>query len=186
MKAHQFFPRKLDVEAFAREGARLAGEWPAAELHRLADAGAHEMPASQWPPVQWALQGERREPRGGEPQTWLHLEASATVHLTCQRCLQPVQEPLTLSRWFRFVRDEAQAAALDADSDDDVLAMARAFDAQELVEDELLLSLPLVPRHAECPQPLPVSSNEAADEAEDERPHPFAALAALKGKMPRQ
>lgn len=186
MKAHQFLPRKLDVEAFARDGARLEGAWPAVELHRLADVGALEAPAAQWPPVQWSLQGERREPRGGEPQTWLHLEASATVQLTCQRCLQPVQEQLSLSRWFRFARDEAQAAELDMDSDDDVLAMTRAFDAHELIEDELLLSLPLVPRHEECPQPLPVPDDELVDQAEEERPHPFAALAALKGKTPRQ
>ncbi|ALT76206.1 YceD family protein [Paucibacter sp. KCTC 42545] len=182
MKEHVFLPRKLDVAAFARDGATLTGEWSAAELQRLADSGAPEAPAASWPAVRWILTGERREPRGAEAQVWLHLEAEAQVSLTCQRCLQPVQEALSLSRWYRFARNESEAAELDADSEDDVLVLSRSLDALEMVEDELLLSLPLVPRHEVCPQPLLVPQDEAADEPEaaEERPHPFAALAALK------
>jgi len=187
MRTREFAPRKLDVAAFAQDGASLQGEWPAHSLSRLADAAAPEEPASAWPLVKWRLRGERREPRGVEPQTWLHLEATATVSLTCQRCLQPVQEHLDLSRAFLFVRDEDLAASLDADSEDDVLALSKHLDALELVEDELLLSLPLVPRHDTCPQPLPVSSTELPEDAADEaRPNPFAALASLKGRKPAQ
>jgi len=188
MRTREFAPRKLDVAAFAKDGASLQGEWPAHSLSRLADAAAPEVPAGEWPLVQWALQGELREPRGVEPQTWLHLQASATVSLTCQRCLQPVQEHLSLSRSFMFVRDEALAASLDAESEDDVLALSRHLDALELVEDELLLSLPLVPRHETCPQPLPVATAEfpEGEAGDDERPNPFAALAALKGRGPAQ
>ena len=47
----------------------------------------------------------------------------------------------------RFVDGEAQAEALDADSEDDVLALAPALDLRTLVEDELLLAWPIVPRH---------------------------------------
>lgn len=187
MRTREFAPRKLDVAAFAQDGASLQGEWPAHSLSRLADAAAPEAPATAWPMVSWTLRGERREPRGAEPQIWLHLQASATVSLSCQRCLQPVQEQLVLSRSFLFVGDEDLAASLDADSEDDVLALTRHLDALELVEDELLLSLPLVPRHAVCPQPLPVATAELPeDESGDERPNPFAALAALKGRGPAQ
>ena len=187
MKARVFVPRKLDVEAFARGAAVLQGEWPAASLPRLAEAAAPEAPASGWPAVRWTLTGEKREPRRGEEQLWLHLEAEATVSLTCQRCLQPVHEPLKFSRWFQFVQDEALAASLDADSEDDVLVLTRALDAQELVEDELLLALPLVPRHEVCPQPLPQPGADFSDEEDEEaRPNPFAALAALKGRGPAQ
>ena len=76
---------------------------------------------------------------------------------------------------------EDAAAQLDADSEDDVLALTRALDLHELIEDELLLTLPLVPRHEVCPQPLPMVANAdppSGDEAE--RPNPFAALQALK------
>ena len=56
-----------------------------------------------------------------------------------------------VERRIRFVDGEDAGGALDADSDDDVLALTPALDLHELVEDELLLALPLVPRHEVCP-----------------------------------
>jgi uncharacterized protein len=176
MKPRAFVPEKLDLAAFARDGASLEGEWPAASLQRLADS---EAPAKDWPAVGWSLQGEIRQPRGGKAQTWLQVKAEAQVALTCQRCLKPVEEHLDIDRWIRFVDTEAEAAELDADSDDDVLALPRHLDARELIEDELLLALPLVPRHEVCPEPLAHADDEAEPE-EEERPNPFAKLAALK------
>ncbi len=58
--------------------------------------------------------------------------------------------------------------------------ISRDFDALSLVEDELILSLPLVPRHEVCPEHLPSQVEDEAFEAASERPNPFAALAALK------
>ena len=70
---------------------------------------------------------------------------------------------------------------MDAESEDDVLAISRSLDVPELLEDELLLALPLVPRHEVCPEPLPVPE----EAPEEKAPHPFAALAALKkGSLP--
>jgi len=179
MKPRAFVPEKLDLAAFARDGASLEGEWPAASLERLAESGAADAPAKDWPAVGWSLHGEVREPRGGKAQTWLQVTAEAQVALTCQRCLKPVEEHLDIDRWIRFVDTEAEAAELDADSDDDVLALPRHLDARELIEDELLLALPLVPRHEVCPEPLAHADDEAEAE-EEERPNPFAKLAALK------
>ena len=183
MRDHPFNPRKLDVEAFAAQAASLEGDWPAHSLSRLADSAAPEVPAADWPLIHWSLTGEKREPRRGVVEIWLHLQAAATAALTCQRCLQPVQEQLDLSRWFHFARDEDEAAALDADSEDDVLALSRSFDAIELIEDELLLSLPLVPRHETCPVPLPQAVENLLHADEAERPNPFATLAALKKSL---
>lgn len=185
MKARSFDPLKFDVDAFVRDGAALQGEWPAASLPRLADGAAPEAPPSGWPAVTWSAQGELRTPKGGQAQVWLELQAQATVALTCQRCLKPVEEHLEVSRWFRFVRDESQAAELDMESEDDVLVLARHMDLRELVEDELLLELPVVPRHDECPEPLVAPESAQEEElAEPERPNPFAALAALKKSKP--
>lgn len=179
MKTRAFVPEKLDVAALAHDGASLTGEWPAVSLERLADSAAPEAPASGWPALQWRLAGEIRQPKGGKPQVWLNLTASGQVALTCQRCLKPVHEDLDIDRWIRFVDTEAEAAAMDVDSDDDVLALPRHLDARELIEDELLLALPLVPRHEVCPEPLPQVADDAEPELE-ERPNPFAKLAALK------
>lgn len=173
-------PLRLDVASFAADAAALSGEWPGIALERLAE--------SQSPPqdvpldvVRWQVHGERRAVTGGEAELWLALSADTRVWLSCQRCLQPFEVPLALARRIRFVRGEAQAEALDAELEDDVLALSRTLDLRELVEDELLLALPLVPRHGSCPQPLPMSAagEEPVDEAA-ERPHPFAALKALK------
>lgn len=180
MKPRAFVPEKLDLAVFAREGASLEGDWPAASLERLADAGAPESPAKGWPALRWTLHGEIRQPKGGQPQIWLHLGCTAEVALTCQRCLKPVTEALEIDRWIRFVDTEAEAEALDVDSDDDVLALPRHLDTRELIEDELLLALPLVPRHETCPEPLAHADEEVAQEVEEQRPNPFAALAALK------
>lgn len=179
MKSRAFVPDKLDVAALAHDDASLQGEWPAASLQRLADSAAPEAPASGWPALRWSLHGEIRQPKAATPQTWLHLTAAAQVALTCQRCLKPVHEDIDIDRWIRFVDTEAEAAALDVDSDDDVLALPRHLDARELIEDELLLALPLVPRHEVCPEPL-AHVDELEEPALEERPNPFAALAALK------
>ncbi|HXD04550.1 MAG TPA: DUF177 domain-containing protein [Burkholderiaceae bacterium] len=182
MKAREFNPVRLDVEAFAREAGELQGEWPQSQFERLnqsCSAGAD--PAAV---VDWQARGELRERRGAVPEVWLHLTGRTVAKLECQRCLQPVEEPLEFERSFRFVDDEAQAAKLDEDSEEDVLALTRSLDLRELVEDELLLALPIVPRHEVCPQPL-ASAHSPEDFEEAERVNPFAALRHLKG-TPRQ
>ena len=89
---------------------------------------------------------------------------------------------LAIERSFLFVHGEDAAAQLDTDSEDDVLALTRALDLRELIEDELLLALPLVPRHEVCPTPLLAPADGEAPV--DDKPNPFAALAALKRGQP--
>jgi uncharacterized protein len=182
MKRHPD-PLRLDVAAFAAEGAHLAGHWPGASMGRLADSqtAPNDLGLGD---VAWSAAGERLAATAGEAELWLTLDVETTAWLTCQRCLQPYQEPLALHRRLRFVHGEAQAEALDAESEDDVLALPRSLDLRELVEDELLLALPLVPRHGVCPQPLPMAAGD--DEVPNEvpeRPNPFAALQALKKRQ---
>ena len=179
---HQHDPLRLDVAAFAADAASLAGDWPGPTLARLAELQAPPQDLA-WPGVVWAAQGERRAVPAGEAELWLSLQVDTAVWLTCQRCLQPYRLALALDRRLRFVRGEAQAEALDAESEDDVLALSRSLDLRELIEDELLLALPLVPRHEVCPQPLPVPITVESDEPPEEapeRPNPFAALQGLK------
>ena len=181
MKSREFDPLHLDVAAFAKDGGALEGEWPLAELERLAESVLPGTAASA-PAITWRLTGELRAAQGGESQVWLHAAAHATVQLECQRCLKPMTEALAAERSFQFVHGEDAAADLDADSEDDVLALTRALDARELVEDELLLELPIVPRHDVCPDPIPVVADDLPEEA---APNPFAKLAALKrGGLP--
>lgn len=177
MTAREFNPRRLDVEAFAKAGGQASGEWPVVDLKRLAGGAIAAAPGPA-PAVRWSVRGEYRRPSGAEAEIWLHLKAGSLLPLECQRCLSPVETALGAERSLRFVAGERQAAALDAEIEDDVLALSKNLDLRELIEDELLLALPLVPRHEDCPQPLRVG--DAPDPDPDERPNPFAALEALK------
>ncbi|GMV76350.1 MAG: hypothetical protein AMXMBFR78_32990 [Rubrivivax sp.] len=171
-----FDPRRLDVRAFARAGGELAGQWPLAGFARLAplllaaDDGA--VPGQ----LQWAVRGEELPVRGGASQTWLHLRAQAALPLACQRCLGPVVQALAIARSCQFVADEAMAQQLDGEVEHEVLVLTRELDLHALFEDELLLDLPLVPRHEACPQPLPAAAEAAAEPLAG----PFAGLAALR------
>lgn len=173
-------PRRLDVKRFAEDAGQLQAEAPLREWSRLL-AEAEGRGAES--PVRWTAQGESRDRGHVRPEAWLHLHADAHLQLICQRCLQPVEMEVNVDRSFRFVPDEATAAAEDDDSEEDVLAESRAFDLLELVEDELLMAMPVVPRHEACPVNLPASAGEREFEAaQAERPNPFAALGKLKGR----
>lgn len=173
----RFDPRRFDVQSFATAGASLVGEWSLATLPRLAAAGiASSVTAA--PPVLWSVRGARRKLANAGVHPTLALGADATISMQCQRCLEAVDVPLHVERELFFVEGEDAAAALDADSEDDVLTLEPAIDLRSLIEDELLLALPLIARHEVCPQPLVQAAGDDLAAEPDE--HPFAALAALK------
>jgi uncharacterized protein len=158
-------PDRLDVKAFAQAGGHLSGHDTLLKYKRLAEEA----------------QGLVRATHGIGGQIWLRLKAEATFPMICQRCLHPVDVPLAVDREFRFVADEATAEALDESSDEDLLALSREFNLRELIEDELLMELPVVPRHDECPTDVKMaSSDEDFEEASADKPNPFAALAGLR------
>ncbi|AKJ31172.1 YceD family protein [Caldimonas brevitalea] len=182
MKAKEFNPQRLDVREFIQAQVAVRGEWPLAALPRLAQE-AHADAQAGDQPVQWAARGWQVEKRGAAAELWMHVSASTVLGLECQRCLQPVETALEVERDFRFVADEATAAQIDADSEEDVLALSRSLNLQELVEDELILALPLVPRHDACAPPAQLAGAEVGEAdvpGEPERPNPFAVLAQLK------
>lgn len=175
-------PRRFDVQAFAEAGASLDGSEALESLDRL--LAEHHADGRALPEVRWSVRGEMRSGASGQPSPWLHLLARLDLPVGCQRCLGPVVVGLEVDRWFRFVADEATAEAEDDDSEEDVLALEPRPDLLALVEDELLMTIPLVPMHEECPLPLgtpPEGKDDAREAGEgQERPHPFAALAKLK------
>ncbi|MGC4397835.1 YceD family protein [Hydrogenophaga sp. T2] len=180
-----FNPRRFDALRFAQAAATLDGELPLADLKRLApDLQAPLPPDAR---VYWSARGEWRDgPTGSGPQPWLRLQVRAVVPLACQRCLGAVDTELLVDRWFRFVADEAAAEAQDDDAEEDLLALEPRPDLFEVIEDELIMALPLVPMHEACPEtPAALQASAApAEAAAPGRPNPFAALQQLKGRKP--
>ena len=170
-------PRAIDVRVLCRTSGTVQGEWPLATMTRLATS-LHGVPDTT---ATWAARGTLRPVPGSEPEHWLHLQAQAVVPLQCQRCLQTYVQALQVDRRYLFVAHEKQAEQLDEELEDDVLVLPARLDLAELLEDELILALPLVPRHEDtCPEPLPLPM----DDLEEGAPaNPFAALAALRGRQ---
>lgn len=175
--AKDFDPQRLDIQRFAEAGAELRGSDALADFPRL----ARETEGEAQREVRWHARGELLNPRHVQPQVWVHLEAGASLPLLCQRCLTPVEVPLAVERSFRFVADEATAAAEDDEAEEDLLALSHSFDLRELVEDELLMEVPVAPMHETCPVPVKMSVVDPGFEAaEAEKEHPFAVLGKLK------
>jgi uncharacterized protein len=163
----------LDAYRFARESGCLEGCLDASELPRLADMLAD--PAGgvvfcqRSRQLSWRLSGVL----GEQGQARLRLRVTGNVPLVCQRCLGVVEETLAIDSLLELVSADSAPTQEELEDDSlDFLPVTGALDVRSLVEDEILLSLPTVPRHVTCDLPVTDGSDDA--------PHPFAALAALK------
>jgi uncharacterized protein len=173
--------RRLDVQAFARDQQSLEGEVPLSDFERLVEDAVAVLESQT---VHWSVKGEvRKDTSTGDQSVWLVIKAESYVALKCQRCLEPVVTPLEFENSFRFVATEDQAALEDEEAEEDVLSWEPKPDILALIEDELLMALPMVPMHDDCPVQVKSQAGEEdleQEAAESEKPNPFATLAALK------
>ncbi len=117
--------------------------------------------------------------------------AQADLQLLCQRCLEPMAWPLELNLALAFIRPEVDEAGIPGPYEPYVVE-AVPLRLSDMIEDEVILALPSIPRHelADCPASEWLQGDKPADTdtaAEDEqRQNPFSALAELntpnKGK----
>ncbi len=108
----------------------------------------------------------------------------AQVQVICQRCLGPVTYDLDVDLSLAFVYDEDHAKKIPEEYDPVVMTNGEVV-LSKLVEEELLLALPIVAYHEEsgC-NPAALKYASSTDDAEDEviKPNPFSILAELKAK----
>jgi uncharacterized protein len=174
----EFAPLPLDPRAFAQSAGQRSGNDSLTRYKRIAQDCVHH---GQGATVAWSARGEMRSDPLGHEEIWLHLHADTSAPMICQRCLEAVDIALHVDRSFRFVADEETAAAQDDDVPEDLLVLSGEFDLQQLIEDELVLELPLIPRHEVCPTQPPASASDSDfGIAVAGRPNPFAVLAQLK------
>ena len=152
----------IDGLEFARAGATLAGTLELADLPRLAELDCRGAR------IDYTIRGGATA--RGRPA--LHVEAMGMLELPCQRCLEPVELPLTVASELELA--DSQQAIDRADDEVDRVLATRSMAVAALVEDEVILALPMVPRHARCPARLEDSDSDGGQAS------PFAALAALR------
>lgn len=150
----------IDSLEFAAQGAHLDGTIAVEDMPRI-----HEHLNSPQGSVAWQLEGV--PDLGGKPG--LRIAVEGDIDLICQRCLGSYafyidgETLLTIERHGEAQRDDTESIAADT-----------ALDITALIEDEVLLALPMSPRHpdADCAGRPSV--------AVDDNIRPFAALAKLK------
>ncbi len=110
----------------------------------------------------------------------MHGEIQAQVRLICQRCLEPVVVELAAKTSLGFVQTEEQAALLPSDLEP-FLYEEEEIPLSSVLEQELLLALPIVAYHDQCSHQS-YEPNEQEVTAAEPKQNPFAVLEQLKGK----
>ncbi|WP_426417816.1 YceD family protein [Aestuariirhabdus sp. LZHN29] len=166
-------PKKIDPRKLARKGAHLSGTIDLDDLKRLQDYLADSEGA-----VTASLRFDRDE------QGFFVIDAkmSAPVTMICQRCLEAVNLNVEGECHLAVVWNEDGAKSLPKHYEPVVVGEEEMATAS-LIEEELILALPLIPYHREdeCKSSKGYSTGEFADEAKDTgKPNPFSVLANLK------
>lgn len=104
---------------------------------------------------------------------FLNGDIAAALTTLCQRCMEPMAVEFTVNLRLGIVASEAEAGRLPAGYDP--LIASGPVRLQRLVEDELVLNMPMTPKH-----PAGVCRPHADKREEHTAPHPFAALATLR------
>lgn len=178
---HEYSMRSLHIAGFARDGASLQTTIPLSEMPRLLQESARTEVQTDATMVDCAATGSMMVDAAGQQEPWMHLVGRTHIAMVCQRCLAVMDVPIAFERDFRFVANEALAEVEDEESDEDVLVISKNFDVVELVEDELIMAMPVAPMHTVCPRPVKLQAADADFEApEQEKPNPFAVLQKLK------
>lgn len=162
-------PDRVDVDILAAEGASIQRRYKLQELPRLAEVLA-------------AADGEANArfsfARVAEGMAGCELELEAVVTLECQRCLEPFGQALSSSARLAFVADDEEAAPVP-EGYEAIPTGEDRVDLRALVEDELLLSLPIVAMHGggtRCAETARHAVTGKRDEPEAKTHQPFAQL----------
>ncbi len=114
--------------------------------------------------------------------SYVDVRAQASLTLVCQRTLEPFVLPVEVSTRLGLIKLERDEAGLPPDCEPLLVAEDGRLSPADVIEDELLLVLPLVPVNPDSSLPDEVTGYEPEDDtAGDERSeNPFAILRELK------
>lgn len=166
-------PRSADPRKLCTAGDSFTGQQPVSRLSRLAESVEDDAPV-----IEYRLSFSRDE----RHRCILRTQLQGQVSLICQRCMQAVTCSLESDTISQLVWTDEQASQADHEV---IMVQDDVLDLLAVLEDEALLSLPLIPKHADCSLPDYKQAVVAADDvAVETKPNPFAVLAALKQNAP--
>ena len=161
--------QRLELSEMVRRKARFAQTCEPEDFPRLAAAAQ----------VIEAVQFDCRFGRADDGTPLLEGEARASLQLECQRCEEAVQRQLEM-RFELCLVDEARAARVAPEREIRIVEDG-SVNLPEIVEDELLLHLPLkVCQASDCPNMPPLTFGPAVEAEAERQENPFAVLANLK------
>ena len=165
----------LDVRAACRSGAVESGEVPLSALPRCRDMAPED--------GMLAYRVGFFESQGVQPLA-AEVRIETALALECARCREAVVTPVASASQIRFVFSEDQAEHVEAQAEPVILGREGRVRLLDLLEDEVLMAVPLMPVHDRPCAPIEpgraYESGELAEPVDEERENPFAALAALK------
>ena len=160
-------PLVIDPVRFARDGSSVAGKLPLSGMPRLKDLLFNQEGA-----VTYAVQGYM----SAKGQPVLRVSLTGDLAVPCQRCLEELRLHLDTRREIVLLPRATDADPTEGEDDDiDFMPSTSALDLHDLVEQEVVLSLPMAPRHAEAACGLQPGATNTG-----ERFSPFSQLAGLK------
>ncbi|HET7765263.1 MAG TPA: DUF177 domain-containing protein [Burkholderiales bacterium] len=120
-----------------------------AALERRGVVGMERLP--RLAQLQCSTEGLQYHLRGGRVDNGkpcLRLSVRGSVKALCQRCLDPVQIPIAIDAELQLAENVREIS--EADDEIDRVLASRNMDVAGLVEDEVILELPMAARHEEC------------------------------------
>ncbi|MDP2153292.1 MAG: YceD family protein [Methylotenera sp.] len=175
----------IDNLAFAARGERLEASLPLSAFPRLCEliesqhleVGTNKK-SSDVASADSQLEGLVNFVLNGEKnvlgQCYLHLVLNVSLVTSCQRCLSKM--PLSLALDFHYLISDADDSSLEdveatIGDDFDLQEASQEMDVKLLIEDEIIMALPIAPVHNNDCAPVTMQSGE--------KPNPFAALKGL-------
>jgi len=173
---HQKLPKEIDPLRLAQNGLVLEGRLPLSEMKRLTEA-LHGNEGMVDVKMSFALD------EVGAP--FMRGEFNVTISLMCERCFEPMSVDLVVSSLLAIVRNEKQIEGLAEQYEPWLLDSDNPVWLAKVIEDELILALPIIPRHdSDClPEDAWSVGDEGQDDSETEKQaSPFAVLSTLRSK----
>lgn len=156
----------IDSLEFAVNGSETSGEVPVTELPRLADILENTDGI-----LNYAVRGSMDE----QDNPVLDVNIAGNCRLCCQRCLEGMDYPVRIDARL-MLRSQAELDVLRDDEEEfDSILAEKHLDVLNLLEEEILLSLPIAPRHE-----AGACQTAGGETADKEASHPFGVLAKLK------